>query len=80
MILNQFKTPRNQILRVQYIKRDTNQNPHLLAVVTESTVTNKFYLYLPDKNGIFSKAASGDDPDFKELNNIYGVHKKKVEN
>ena len=63
---------------MQYIKNNPDQEKEIIAVVTENTITHKFFLYLPDDNGTFYKKGSGDDPDFKELENIYDVPKKKA--
>lgn len=80
MIQKQFRCPKNQILRVQYIKNNPDQTKELLAVVTENELTHKFILYLPDNTGVFSKKCSGNDPEFKELETIYDVPKKKATN
>lgn len=78
MTQEQFKCPKNQTLRVRYIKSNPDQTKEILAVVTENTLTHKFFLYLPDDNGEFYKKGSGDDPEFKELETIYEVPKKKT--
>lgn len=69
-----FQPPKGQIIRVQYIKTRPDENKDVLAVITENVITMKFYLYLPDKSGKFTKVASNNVPDFKEVQDLYGSH------
>lgn len=67
-----FQPPKGQIVRVQYIKTHSDGSKSVLAIITENIITMKFCLYLPDKSGKFTKVASNNVPDFKEVQDLYG--------
>ena len=75
MNTKEFRPPKGQIVRVQYIKTAPDGSKTALAIITENIVTMRFYLYLPDKDGNFVKTASNNTPDFKEVQHLYDAHK-----